>query len=129
MYKKLLEDILYMWNRQYEAMDREKLETLQFLRLKQSLEQVYQLVAFECSAKAGLHISEDHFIPEIIDPDSGQVLPEGSTGELAITTISKEALPMLSWLNRKAFPAARAKRSGSLISAICNIIISREVVQ
>ena len=57
-------------------------------------------VAYECSAKAGLHISEDHFIPEIIDPDSGQVLPEGSSGELAITTISKEALPMIRYRTR-----------------------------
>ncbi len=57
-------------------------------------------VAYECSAKAGLHISEDHFIPEIIDPASGEALPEGSTGELAITTISKEALPMIRYRTR-----------------------------
>lgn len=57
-------------------------------------------VAFECSAKAGLHISEDHFIPEIIDPASGEALPVGSTGELAITTVSKEALPMIRYRTR-----------------------------
>ncbi len=57
-------------------------------------------VAYECRAKAGLHISEDHFIPEIIDSASGEALPEGSTGELAITTISKEALPMIRYLTR-----------------------------
>ncbi len=57
-------------------------------------------VAYECSAKAGLHISEDHFIPEIIDPASGEALPVGSTGELAITTVSKEALPMIRYRTR-----------------------------
>lgn len=57
-------------------------------------------VGFECCAKAGLHISEDHFIPEIIDPASGQVLPDGEVGELVITTVSKEALPMVRYRTR-----------------------------
>ncbi len=57
-------------------------------------------VSYECSAKAGLHISEDHFIPEIIDSETGAVLPPGSTGELVITTISKEALPMVRYRTR-----------------------------
>lgn len=52
-------------------------------------------VAFECMERSGLHISEDHFIPEIIDTNSGQVLPEGSEGELVFTTITKEGLPLL----------------------------------
>jgi len=57
-------------------------------------------VSYECSAKAGLHISEDHFIPEIIDPVTCEVLPDGQAGELVITTISKEALPMVRYRTR-----------------------------
>ena len=57
-------------------------------------------VAAECSDKTGLHIYEDHFIAEIIDPDSGEVLPYGSEGELVITTISKEGIPMLRYRTR-----------------------------
>jgi phenylacetate-CoA ligase len=57
-------------------------------------------VSYECPAKAGLHLSEDHFIPEIIDSVTGQVLPEGEKGELVITTISKEALPMIRYRTR-----------------------------
>ena len=52
-------------------------------------------VAFECSAQSGMHINEDHFIAEIIDPDTGEVLPEGSKGELVFTSITKEAFPIL----------------------------------
>ena len=57
-------------------------------------------VGYECAAKKGLHISEDHFIAEIIDPVSGEVLPEGERGELVITTVSKEALPMVRYRTR-----------------------------
>ena len=52
-------------------------------------------VAYECSAQSGMHINEDHFIAEIIDPDTGEVLPEGSKGELVFTSITKEAFPLL----------------------------------
>lgn len=52
-------------------------------------------VAFECSAQSGMHINEDHFIAEIIDPDTGEVLPKGSKGELVFTSITKEAFPLL----------------------------------
>lgn len=52
-------------------------------------------VSGECLALKGMHISEDHFIPEIIDPNTGKVLDEGEVGELVITTITKEALPIL----------------------------------
>jgi phenylacetate-CoA ligase len=52
-------------------------------------------VSFECSAQKGMHINEDHFIAEIIDPDTGEVLPEGSKGELVFTSITKEAFPLL----------------------------------
>lgn len=57
-------------------------------------------VAIECDAKCGLHIAEDHFIAEIIDPDTGENLPDGSTGELVITTITKEALPIIRYRTR-----------------------------
>lgn len=52
-------------------------------------------VAADCPYHKGLHIHEDHFYPEIIDPDTGQVLGEGEVGELVITTLTKEALPMV----------------------------------
>ncbi len=52
-------------------------------------------VAIECSQKSGLHIAEDHFIVEIIDPISGKVLAEGEQGELVISAVTKEALPLL----------------------------------
>ena len=52
-------------------------------------------VAMECPAKQGLHLAEDHFIPEVIDPDSGSPLPDGETGELVLTCATKEALPLL----------------------------------
>src|SRR5450759_2513925 len=52
-------------------------------------------IAGECSCKKGLHISEDAFIPEIIDPEDGTVLPSGSEGELVRTTLTKEAFPMI----------------------------------
>ena len=52
-------------------------------------------VAGECRYKDGLHIFEDHFVPEIIDPSTGEVLPPGEEGELVITTLTKEAFPMI----------------------------------
>ena len=52
-------------------------------------------VSGECLHLNGMHINEDHFIPEIINPETGEILPEGSVGELVITTISKEALPII----------------------------------
>lgn len=52
-------------------------------------------VAIECPEHNGLHIFEDHFYPEIVDPDTGEVLPDGSFGELVITTLTKEAFPMI----------------------------------
>jgi phenylacetate-CoA ligase len=52
-------------------------------------------VSYECRLKRGLHISEDHFIPEIIDPGTGESLGPGKKGELVITTIGKEAFPLI----------------------------------
>ena len=57
-------------------------------------------VSFECSAQTGMHINEDHFIAEIIDPDTGEVLPAGSKGELVFTSITKEAFPLLRYRTR-----------------------------
>jgi phenylacetate-CoA ligase len=57
-------------------------------------------VAVECEAQDGLHGWEDHFLFEIVDPESGHVLPEGSTGELVITTLTKQALPLLRYRTR-----------------------------
>ena len=57
-------------------------------------------VAFECEAQAGMHINEDHFLAEIIDPDTGEVLPEGSKGELVFTSLDKEAFPLLRYRTR-----------------------------
>ena len=57
-------------------------------------------VACECETQSGLHGWEDHFLFEIIDPDSGKPLPAGATGELVITTLTKEALPMIRYRTR-----------------------------
>ena len=57
-------------------------------------------VACECECQAGLHGWEDHFLFEVIDPESGGVLPEGEAGELVITTLTKQALPMLRYRTR-----------------------------
>jgi len=57
-------------------------------------------VAFECECQEGLHIWEDHFYPEIIDPDSGEVLPEGERGELVLTTLTRKAMPLVRYRTR-----------------------------
>ena len=57
-------------------------------------------VAVECPCQDGLHIFEDHFYPEIVDPDTGMVLPDGEDGELVLTTLSKQAMPMIRYRTR-----------------------------
>lgn len=57
-------------------------------------------VAFECSAQTGMHINEDHFIAEIIDPKTGEVLPDGEKGELVFTSITKKAFPLIRYRTR-----------------------------
>ncbi len=57
-------------------------------------------VAIECPHQDGLHVFEDHFYPEIIDPATGEVLPDGSEGELVLTTLSKRAMPMIRYRTR-----------------------------
>lgn len=57
-------------------------------------------VAYECEQQHGMHVCEDMFIPEIIDPDTGKVLPEGESGELVFTTITKEGFPVIRYRTR-----------------------------
>ena len=57
-------------------------------------------VAFECPEQTGMHINEDHFIVEIIDPDTGEVLPDGAEGEIVFTCITKEAFPLIRYRTR-----------------------------
>jgi len=57
-------------------------------------------VAVECPQQDGLHIFEDHFYPEIVDPETGRVLPDGEEGELVLTTLSKQAMPMIRYRTR-----------------------------
>jgi phenylacetate-CoA ligase len=68
-------------------------------------------VAFECSAQKGMHINEDHFIAEIINPETGEVLPEGTVGELVFTSITKEAFPLLRYRTRDLCILTREKCS------------------
>ena len=68
-------------------------------------------VAFECSAQSGMHINEDHFIAEIIDPDTEEVLPEGSEGELVFTAVDKKAFPMMRYRTRDICQLTREKCS------------------
>jgi phenylacetate-CoA ligase len=57
-------------------------------------------VAVECPEQDGLHVFEDHFLPEIVDPRTGEVLPDGEEGELVLTTLSKQAMPMIRYRTR-----------------------------
>lgn len=68
-------------------------------------------VSFECSEQTGMHINEDHFIAEIIDPATGEVLPEGEKGELVFTSITKEAFPLLRYRTRDICILSRKKCS------------------
>ena len=68
-------------------------------------------VAFECSAQCGMHINEDHFIAEIIDPETFEVLPEGSKGELVFTAITKEAFPIIRYRTKDICILKREKCS------------------
>lgn len=68
-------------------------------------------VAYECSEQTGMHINEDHFYAEIIDPDTGEVLPEGEKGELVFTSLDKEAFPLLRYRTRDICVLTRKKCS------------------
>jgi phenylacetate-CoA ligase len=90
-------------------------------------------VANECiEAKDGPVIWEDHFYPEIIDPETGAVLPEGSEGELVFTTLTKEALPVIRYrtrdLTRLLPPTARSmRRMGKIVGRSDDMLIIRGV--
>ena len=68
-------------------------------------------VAFECSAQSGMHINEDHFIAEVVDPVTGEVLPDGEQGELVFTSLDKEAFPLLRYRTRDICTLTREKCS------------------
>ena len=68
-------------------------------------------VAFECEDQSGMHINEDHFLPEIIDPETGEVLPDGEKGELVFTALTKEAFPLLRYRTRDICVLTRGKCS------------------
>ena len=68
-------------------------------------------VSFECEEQTGMHINEDHFLAEIIDPEIGEVLPEGSKGELVFTSLDKEAFPLLRYRTRDICVLSRKKCS------------------
>ena len=68
-------------------------------------------VAFECSEQKGMHINEDHFIAEIINPVTGEVLPDGEKGELVFTSLDKEAFPLLRYRTRDICVLSRKKCS------------------
>ena len=77
-------------------------------------------VAFECCDQTGMHINEDHFIAEIIDPDTGEVLPDGTQGELVFTSITKEAFPLIRYRTRDICVLTREKCScGRTLVKMC----------
>ena len=89
-------------------------------------------VAYECLEKKGMHVNEDHIIPEIIDPDTGAVLPDGAEGELVFTTLTKQALPMIRYrtrdLTRLLPPTARSfRRMGKIVGRSDDMLIIRGV--
>ncbi|MDY6990483.1 MAG: phenylacetate--CoA ligase [Thermodesulfobacteriota bacterium] len=92
-------------------------------------------VAGECTHRTGMHVSEDHFAAEIIDPDSGKVLPKGRVGELVLTSITKEAFPVIRFrtgdltsLDDAPCPCGRTLARISRISGRCdNIVIVKGV--
>ncbi len=92
-------------------------------------------VAIECPIKNGLHIAEDHFIAEIIDPETCEVLPDSAPGELVLTTVTKEALPIiryrtrdLSTLNRSVCECGRTHtRMAKVLGRSDDMVIIRGV--
>ena len=68
-------------------------------------------VSIECSEQTGMHINEDHFIAEIINPETGEVLPEGEKGELVFTCITKEAFPVIRYRTKDICVLSRKKCS------------------
>jgi len=92
-------------------------------------------VASECECQDGLHINEDHFYPEIINPVTGETLPDGEKGELVLTTITKEGMPMIRYrtrdltvLDRKPCACGRTLvRMGKVLGRSDDMLIIRGV--
>ncbi len=77
-------------------------------------------VAFECEEQTGMHINEDHFLAEIINPETGEVLPDGEKGELVFTSLTKEAFPLLRYRTRDICVLSRKKCScGRTLIKMC----------
>ncbi len=68
-------------------------------------------VSFECEEQTGMHINEDHFLAEIINPETGEVLPDGEKGELVFTSLTKEAFPLIRYRTRDICVLSRKKCS------------------
>ena len=88
------------WSESMRAGDRGQDSRLKALDIYGLTEIIGPGVASECEAQDGLHVFEDLFYPEIIDPETGQVLPDGDKGELVLTTLTKEGTPMLRYRTR-----------------------------
>lgn len=92
-------------------------------------------VAFECQERQGLHLAEDHFLPEIVDPVSGRPLPPGEMGELVLTSLTKEAFPLLRYrtgdrtaLLEEDCPCGRtSRRIGRVVGRVDEMLILRGV--
>jgi phenylacetate-CoA ligase len=92
-------------------------------------------VSYECPHRAGLHVNEDHFIPEVVDPATGNPLPDGETGELVLTALTKEAMPLLRFrtgdltgLDRAPCPCGRTTaRMGRVAGRCDDMLIVRGV--
>ncbi|HRZ90673.1 MAG TPA: phenylacetate--CoA ligase, partial [Spirochaetia bacterium] len=92
-------------------------------------------VAFECERQDGLHVNEDLFYPEIVDPETGRVLPDGQKGELVITTLTKQGTPILryrtrdiTYLDRTPCPCGRTTvRMHRLLGRTDDMLIVRGV--
>ncbi|HEV8484879.1 MAG TPA: phenylacetate--CoA ligase, partial [Blastocatellia bacterium] len=82
-------------------------------------------VAVECTQRQGLHIFEDHFIPEIIDPTTNEPLPDGEMGELVLTCVTKEALPLLRYRTRDRTRLMREKCECGRTSARIDRLVGR----
>ena len=82
-------------------------------------------VAVECTQRRGLHIFEDHFIPEIIDPTTNERLPDGEMGELVLTCVTKEALPLLRYRTRDRTRLMRERCECGRTSARIDRLVGR----
>jgi phenylacetate-CoA ligase len=82
-------------------------------------------VSFECECRDGAHINEDHFIPEVIAPDSGEVLPDGSAGELVFTCVTKECLPLVRYRTRDVCVLDRRPCPCGLTTARMSLVTGR----